>query len=157
MKTGLGRIASKAFGPRALKIPWIYLGRIRGSKPGMGGTTWVPFWIYLGDGSAIVGSAKIKGAKPSTVGMVYPFFGAGAPESIDDSVISSITTEVEGAGGILNKGSRKYPIQSFLDPIEIALWLVATWVFRGHRLAAMHLLLHTDSLLIQMIQQSARL
>ena len=41
--TRLGRVASKAFGPGALKIPWIGFGRTRGLKPQMVGTIGVPF------------------------------------------------------------------------------------------------------------------
>lgn len=41
-----------------------------------------------------VGNAKTKGVKPLMVGMTRPFFGAGASESISDSVISSIIIEV---------------------------------------------------------------
>ena len=82
------------------------------------------------------GIAKTKGVKPSTVGMACPFFGAGTSESTGDFVISSIMIKVEGAEGILHKHSCKYSSQSFLDPIDIALWLVPTWLFGGHRLAA---------------------
>ena len=69
-------------------------------------------------------SAKTKGVKLSTVSMACPFFGANAFESIGDSVISSIMIKVEGVEGILHKRSCKYSSQSFLDPIDIALWLV---------------------------------
>ena len=94
------------------------------------------------------GSAKTKGVKPSTVGMACPFFGAGAFESTGDSVISSIMIKVEGAEGILHKRSCKYSPQSFLDPVDIALWLVPAWLFEGHRLAAMQSPLCMDSLSI---------
>ena len=30
---GLGKVAFKAFGPGALEIPWMGLGKTRGSKP----------------------------------------------------------------------------------------------------------------------------
>ena len=103
------------------------------------------------------GSAKTKGVKPLTVGMACPFFGAGTSESIGDFVISSITTEVEGAGGTLHKCSHKYLSQSFLDSIVIVLWLVPAWVFSGHRLATMQSLLRTTSLLIQIIPWLAKL
>jgi len=105
----------------------------------------------------ITGSAKTRGAKLSMTSMVYPFFEASAPESTSDSVISSITTKVGGVGGILHKCFRKYSSQSFLDPIDIALWLVDTWVFGGHRLAAMQSFLCKDSLSIQKIPQSTTL
>ena len=82
------------------------------------------------------GSAKTKGVKPLTIGMACPFFGAGTSESTGDFVISSIMIKVEGAKGILHKHSCKYSSQSFLDPIDIALWLVPAWLFGGHRLAA---------------------
>ena len=70
--------------------------------------TGIPFWINLGDGFATAGSAKTKGLKPSMAGMTCPFFGVDAPKSIDDSVISSITTEARGARGVLHKHSCKY-------------------------------------------------
>jgi len=57
-------------------------------------------------------------------------------------------TEVRGIGGILHKRSHKYSSQSFLDPIDIALWLVPAWVLGGHRLAAMQSFICTDSLWI---------
>ena len=82
------------------------------------------------------GNSKIKGVKPLTIGMACPFFGAGTSESTGDFVISSIMIKVEGVEGILHKHSCKYSSQSFLDPIDIALWLVPTWLFGGHRLAA---------------------
>ena len=96
MMTGLGRVASKAFRPGALEIPWIGFGRIGGSKSRMVGTTQVPFQINPGKGSITTGNAKTRGVKPSMVGMAYPFFGAGTSESTGDYVISSIMTEVEG-------------------------------------------------------------
>ena len=89
--------------------------------------------------------------------MACPFFEAGALESIGDSVISSITMEVEGAGGTLHKRSHKYLSQSFLNPIVIVLWLVPAWVFRGHRLAAMQSLLRITSLSIQRMPWLAKL
>ena len=141
MMTGLGRAAFKAFGLGALEIPWIGFGRIRGSKPWVAGMMGVPFWINLGDGFATTGNAKTRGVKPSMASMACPFFGAGAPKSISDSIISLITTEVGRAGGILHKCSCKNSSQSVLDPIIIALWLVPVWVFGGHRLAAMQSLL----------------
>ena len=76
-----------------------------------------------------VGNAKTKGVKPSMAGMVCPFFGAGTLESAGDSIISSIMTEVGGAGvliprGTLQRHSCKYSSQFSLDPIVIALCLV---------------------------------
>ena len=105
----------------------------------------------------IAGNAKTRGAKPSTAGVVCPFFGAKALKSMSDSVISSIKTEVRGVGGILHKHSRKYASHSFLDPIVIVLWLVPAWVLGRHRLATMQSFLRTTSLSIQMISQLARL
>ena len=70
MMTGLGKAASKAFGLGALEIPWIGFGRTRGSKPRIVGTIGIPFQTNLGDGSAILGKDKIKGAKPLMAGMV---------------------------------------------------------------------------------------
>ena len=64
MMTGLGKVASKAFGLDALKSLWIGFGRIRGSKPRMAGTMEVSFWTNLGVGLAIPSKDKIKGAKP---------------------------------------------------------------------------------------------
>ena len=87
---GLGKAASKAFGWGTLEIPEVDLGRTRGSKPQMAGTTGVPFWINLGNNSAIAGNAKIKRVKPSMTGMVCHFFGAGALEPTGDSEIPSI-------------------------------------------------------------------
>ena len=72
----------------------------------------------------IAGSAKTREVKPSMVGMASTFFGANAFEPTGDSVISSIMIEVKGAEGILHKHSCKYSSQSFLDLIDIALWLV---------------------------------
>jgi len=43
MITGLGRVVFKAFGTKALEIPWMDLGRTKGSKPKMVGTIRVPF------------------------------------------------------------------------------------------------------------------
>ena len=63
MITGLDKVASKAFRPRAPEIPWIGFGRIRISKPQIVGTTRVPFWINPGDVSTIAGNAKTKGVK----------------------------------------------------------------------------------------------
>ena len=99
--TGLGRVASKDFGLRAIEIPWIGFGKIRGSKPRIAGTIGVPFWINPGDDSMTAGSAKTRGIKPSMSDMAYSFFGVGASESTGDSVISSIMIKVEGAEGIL--------------------------------------------------------
>ena len=157
MITGLGKAAFRAIGSSAPKIPWIDLGKTRGSKPRMVGTIRIPFWKNPRDGFSTGGSAKTKGVKPSMASMACPFFEAGAPESIGDFVISSITTEVEGAGGTLHKCSHKYSSQSFLDSIVIVLWLVPAWVFRGHRLATMQSLLRTTSLLIQIIPWLAKL
>ena len=70
------------------------------------------------------GSAKTREVKPLMVGMACTFFRANAFEPTGDSVISSIMIEVKGAEGILHKRSCKYSSQSFLDPIDIALWLV---------------------------------
>ena len=65
----------------------------------------VPFWINPGDGFAIIGNAKTKGAKPSIVGMVCSFFEAGTPESTGNSVVSSITIEVRGVGVLILGGT----------------------------------------------------
>ena len=145
MITGLGKTASKAFGPGALEITWIGFGKTRGLKPRMTGTIGVPFWTNPRDDLAILGKDKIKGAKPS---MVCSFFRAGNPESTGNSIISLITTEVWGTGilipgGTLQRRSCKYSSPSFLDPIDIALWLVC--VLGGYRLAAMQSLLCTTS------------
>ena len=157
MMTRLGRVASKAFGPVAQEIPWIGFDRIRGSKPRIAWTTGVPFLVNPGDDSMTASNAKTRGVKTSMAGMACPFFGSGASESTSDFVISSIMTEVEGARGILHKRSYKYSSQSFLDPINIALWLVPAWVLGGHRLAAMESLLCIDSFSIYMIPRFARL
>lgn len=155
--TRLGRAASKSFGLEALEIPWIDLGRTRGSKSQMARTTRVPFQINPGDGFATAGSIEIRGVKPSMAGVACPLFGAGTLESTGDSMISLTITEVRGAGGIPDKNSCKYSSQSFLDPTNIALWLVLAWLLGEHRLAAMQLFLRVISLSIQMIPQSARL
>ena len=60
MMTGLGKVASKAFGPGIPEILEIDLGKTRGSKPRMAGTIGVPFWINLGDGSTTTSSAKAR-------------------------------------------------------------------------------------------------
>ena len=151
MMTRLGRAASKTFWLRALEISWTDFGKTRGSKPRIVGMTGVPFWTNIGDGSVILGKDKIKGAKPSMVGRICSFFEASTPKSTGGSIISSMTTEVRRVGGILHRRSHKYLSQSFLDPIIIALWLVPAWVLCRHGPAAMKLLLHTASLLIQMI------
>ena len=124
MMTGLGKAASKAFGPSALKIPWIDFGKTRGLKPRIAGMDWVPLWTTLEDDSTILGSDKIKGAKPSMTSMAHTFFGAGTPESTGDSTFSLIKTEVGRAGilileGTLQRHSCKYSFQSSLDPIDI--------------------------------------
>ena len=123
----------------------------------MAGMTELPFYINPKDGFAIADGNKTRGVKPSIVGMACPFFGASAPESISDSVISSIMTKVRGARGILYKRSCKYSSQSFLDPINIELWLVLAWVLGGHRLAALQSFLYMTSLSIQIILRSAKL
>ena len=69
-------------------------------------------------------SARTRGVKPSMASMACPSFGVGAFESTGNFVISSKTTKVGGVGGILHKHSCKYSSQSFLDPINITLWLV---------------------------------
>ena len=155
--TGLGRVASKAFGLGTPNIPWIDLGRTRGSKPRMVRTIGVPFWINPRDDSMIAVNVKTKEVKPSIVDRICPFFEAGTPKSIGDSMISLIMTKVGGAGVVLHRHSRKYSSQSCLYPIDIALWLVPICVLGGHRLATMQSLLHTTSLSIQMIPRSARL
>ena len=105
----------------------------------------------------IVGNAKTKGAKPSTVGMVCHFFRAGALESIGDSVISLMVTKVRGAKGILHRCSRKYSSQSSFDLTNIVLSLIPACVLgRRHKLAAIQLFFHMTSLLIQMIPRSAK-
>jgi len=96
---------------------------------------------------------KIKGARPSTAGVVCPFSGASALESTGDFIISSITTEVGGVGilvlgGILQRRSRKYSSQSSLDPTNIAPWLVLAYAPRRHKLATMQLLFLTTALSI---------
>ena len=68
----------------------------------------VPFWINPGYGFVTTSNAKTRGVKPLMAGMVCPFSGAGTLESTGDSIISSIMTEVGGAGGILHKLSCKY-------------------------------------------------
>ena len=147
MMTGLGRVASKVFGLGALEIPWIGFGKTRGLKPRIAGMIVVPFRKNPGDGLAILGKDNIEGAKPSIAGRVCSFFGADTPDSTGDSIISLITTQVGGAsililGGTLQRHSCKYSSQSFLNPINIVLWLVLAWVFGGHRLVAMQSLLH---------------
>ena len=69
-------------------------------------------------------------------GMVCPFFGAGTLKSTGDSIISSVTTKVKGTGILilketLQRHSYKYSSQSFLDPIDIALWLVPAGYLEG--------------------------
>ena len=110
-------------------------------------------WINPGDGSAIPGKDKIKGVKPLMASMVCSFFGASMPESITDSIISLITIEVRNAGILIPEGtlqmcSCQYSSQSFLDPTEMALWLVPTWVLGGHRLVFMQSLFRVTSLSI---------
>jgi len=78
MMTGLGRAASKAFGPEASEIPWINFGKTRGSKPGIVGITEVPFWINPRNGFIVVASARTRGVKPLMASMVFPFFGVDA-------------------------------------------------------------------------------
>ena len=119
----------------------IGFGLTNGSKPRMVRTSGVPFQTNPGDGSAIIGKDKIIEAKPSMVGMAYPFFRPGTPKSTGDSIISSITTEVGGAGihiprGTLQTCSYKYSSQYFLNPIDIALWLVPACVLGGHKLVS---------------------
>lgn len=139
MITGPSKATSKALEPGIPKIPEIDLNKTRGSKPQMAKMTRVPFWINDGNCSTTTGNAKTKGVKPSMAGMVFHFFEVGAPESTDDSIISSIITEVR-RGGVLIPGrtlqrrSCKYSSQSFLVPIVIALCLVLAWVLGGHRL-----------------------
>ena len=125
----------------------------------MTGTAGVPFWTNSRDDLAVPSKDKIKGAKPS---MVCSFFRAGNLKSTGDSIISSITTEVGGTsvlilGGTLQRRFCKYSSPSFLDPIDIALWLVPICVLGGHRLAAMQSLLCTTSLSIQIIPWLAKL
>ena len=59
MMIGLGRVASKFFGPRALEIPWIDLGD--------------PFWITLRDGSAIARKKKSKEQNLQWLAWFVPF------------------------------------------------------------------------------------
>ena len=157
MMTRPGKEASKAFRPRAREIPWIDLGRTRGSKPRMARTIGVPFWINPRDDSVIADNIKTKEVKPSIADRICPFFEAGTPKSIGDFMISLIMTKVGGAGVVLHRRSRKYSSQSCLYPIDIALWLVPICVLEGHWLATMQSLLHTTSLSIQIIPRSARL
>ena len=82
-------------------------------------------------------------------GMACPLFEAGTPKSTSDSVITSITTEVRRARGILQRHSCKYSSQSFLDPTVIVLWLIPAWVLGRNRLAAMQSLIHMTSFSIQ--------
>ena len=120
MITRLVRAASRAIGPGAPNIPWIDLGRTRGSKSQMVGTIGIPLWTNPRDGFSIGGSAKTKGVKPSMASMAYPFFEANAPESIGNSVISLIMMKVRRARGTLHKHSSKYSSKSFLDPIVLS-------------------------------------
>ena len=138
MITGLGRAASRAIGPRAPNIPWIDLGRTRGSKPQMVGIIGIPFWTNPRDGFSTGGSAKTKRVKPSMAGMAYPFFDAGAPKSIGDSTISLIITEVRRDRWTLHKRSRKYS---------------SPWYY----CLAMQLLLCTTYLSIQLVPWLAKL
>ena len=62
--TWLGRATSKAFRPGAPEIPWINLGKTKGSKPRIVRTTRVPLWTNPGDGSTIASNAKTKEVKP---------------------------------------------------------------------------------------------
>lgn len=96
------------------------------------------------------------------VGIICSFFGVGSLESTGDSIISLIMTEVGGVGvliprGILQRRSCKFSSQFFLDPIDIALWLLPAWVLGGHRLAAMQSFLCTTSLSIQIMPWPAKL
>jgi len=101
---GLGRATYKAFGPRALKIPWIGFDRTKGSKPQMARIIGVSFWTNPGASSAIPSKDKIKGAKPSMAGRVYSFFRAGTLESTGTSIISSIMTKVKEASILIPRG-----------------------------------------------------
>ena len=67
------------------------------------------------------------------------------PRSTGDFVISSMTTEEEGAEITFLRHFYKYSSQSFLDPTNITLQLAPDWAVRGHRLAAMQSPLHTIS------------
>ena len=149
MTTGLGKTTSRFFGSSSLEIPEVGLSRMKGLKPWIVGTIKVPFWTDAGNVSTVASNAKTKGGKP--------FFRADAPESTSDSMISLMMIKVEEVGGILPRYSHMYLSQSLLNPTDTALWLVPTWVARGHTLDTMQLSFCTNSLLIQMIPQLTRL
>ena len=110
---GLDKVASRDFKPGTLEIPEISLGKTRGSKPWITGTIKVPFWMDAGNDSTIASNTKTKGGKPSMADMACPFFGADAPESTVDSMISSMMTEVGGVGGNLAKALSQVLIPIF--------------------------------------------
>lgn len=70
-------------------------------------------------------------------GGACPFPKSDDPESVGDSMISSMTTEEGGTKVTLPRHFCRYSSQSFLDPTDIALQLVPNWVAKEHRLAAM--------------------
>ena len=117
----------------------------------------VPSYTDDEAGSTTTGNARTQGVNPSMAGRACPFSKSDNPDSTCDSLISSMTTEEGSAEVTLPRHFYRYSSQSFLDPTDIALQLTPDWVARGHRLAAMQSSLHTISLSIQIIPQSARL
>ena len=99
MTTGLGSMASRAFEPDTVEIPEASLGKIRGSKPQTVGTIVVPSWADDEAGPVTASKAETRGVNASMAGGVFHF---------SDSMISSMTTEEEGAKATWPRRFNKY-------------------------------------------------
>ena len=86
-------MASRAFKLDTSEIPEASFGKIRGSKPRMVGTMVVPSRTGDEAGPTSVGNARTREVNPSMAGGACPFPKFDDPESVGDSMISSMTTE----------------------------------------------------------------
>ena len=123
MSTGLGKMASRAFKSSTPKFSEAGFGKIRELKPQIAGTIAIPSWNDDEASPATAGKARTRGVNPSMVGRIFPFPKSDNSRSVDDSMISSMTTKEGGAEVNLPRRFCRYSSQSFLDPNDIALQL----------------------------------
>ena len=97
MTMGLGRMVSMAFKPDTPEIPEAGFGKIRCSKPQIMGTIVVPSWTDGEAGPVTAGNGRTRGSNPLMAGGVCPFPEFDDPEFVSDAIISSMTTEEDGA------------------------------------------------------------
>ena len=148
MTIRLVKMALRAFELNTPEIPDVGFGRIRGSKPHIGGAMAAPSYTIDEVGPVTTDNSRTRRVNPSMVGETFPFPESDDPESTGISMISLMTIEEEGAEVTWPRRFSKYSSQSFLNPTDIALQLVPDWAIGGNKLAAIQSPLRTISLSI---------